>query len=174
MAIRECRLVFNTRDLYDANAPAFCAASSLPPDPCDCFGPTVNNLLLEEGTTDIGFNLTDHSSLDFTITLGQDYQFSQIKFVWQYKNYPINQTTSYVSLYVAGLNTWVPHDYEYIPVYYGGSAVNVNATITDKVAAEIRFHLEWNFDSPTGIVQPSGVFLIGQTQTKFPTVEPTR
>eukprot|EP01083_Nonionella_stella_P126076 381414_1 len=134
MAIRECRLVFNTRDLYDANAPAFCAASSLPPDPCDCFGPTVNNLLLEEDTTDIGFNLTDHSSLDFTITLGQDYQFSQIKFVWQYKNYPINQTTSYVSLYVAGLNTWVPHDYEYIPVYYGGSAVNVNATITDKVA----------------------------------------
>eukprot|EP01083_Nonionella_stella_P317823 1158949_1 len=67
MAMGNCQLVFNTRDLYDANAPAFCAA----PMPCDCIGPAFNNLLLEETTTDIGFNLTDHSSLDFTIYFGQ-------------------------------------------------------------------------------------------------------
>eukprot|EP01083_Nonionella_stella_P071901 193460_1 len=75
MTMGNCQLVFNTRDLYDnANAPTFCAAS-IPPDPCDCLGPAGSNLLLEETTTDIGFNLTDHSSLDFTIALGQTYLF---------------------------------------------------------------------------------------------------
>eukprot|EP01083_Nonionella_stella_P078434 214658_1 len=90
MTMGDCQLVFNTRDLSDANAPTFCAAS-IPPDPCNCLGPAVNNFLLEETTTDIGFNLTDHSSLDFTIALGQTYLFDIIKFTWLYRDSPINQ-----------------------------------------------------------------------------------
>eukprot|EP01083_Nonionella_stella_P179912 640089_1 len=173
MGMVDCQLVFNTRDLYDANAPAFCGA----PMPCDCDGHAFNNFLLEETTTDIGFNLTDHSSLDFTIALGQTYLFDIIKFTWLYRNSPINQATSYVSLYDAGLNAWVPHDYTYIPVYgsHGSfSAVDVNATILDKVVSQLRFHLEWNFDSPTGMVQPSGLILWGETATLFPTTEPSQ
>eukprot|EP01083_Nonionella_stella_P316222 1145436_1 len=170
MGMVDCQLVFNTRDLYDANAPAFCGA----PMPCDCDGHAFNNFLLEETTTDIGFNLTDHSSLDFTIYFGQPYLFYSIQFQWQYRNSPINQATSYVSLYDAGLNAWVPHDYKYLPVYGSGSAVDVNATILDKVVSQLRFHLEWNFDSPTGMVQPSGLILWGETATLFPTTEPSQ
>eukprot|EP01083_Nonionella_stella_P179911 640087_1 len=170
MGMVDCQLVFNTRDLYDANAPAFCGA----PMPCDCDGHAFNNFLLEETTTDIGFNLTDHSSLDFTIYFGQPYLFYSIQFQWQYRNSPINQATSYVSLYDAGLSAWVPHDYKYLPVYGSGSAVDVNATILDKVVSQLRFHLEWNFDSPTGMVQPSGVALYGETQTQFPTIKPSK
>eukprot|EP01083_Nonionella_stella_P072549 195650_1 len=172
LAIDTCEMVYDTTNLADLGH--YASAKCVSQMPCDCTGPVFSGLLIEETTTEIGFNLTDHSSLDFTINFGQTYLFSQIKFVWQYKNYPINQTTSYVSLYDAGLNAWVPHDYEYKPVDGSGSAVDVNATTTDKVVSHLRFHLEWNFDSPTGIVQPTGFAIYGETQTQFPTTEPTR
>eukprot|EP01083_Nonionella_stella_P141124 434216_1 len=173
--IDTCEMVYDTTNL--ANLGPYASAKCVSQMPCECTGPAFNNLLLEETTTEIGFNLTDHSSLDFTINFGQTYLLWSIKFVWLYKNSPINQATSYVSLYDAGLNAWVPHDYTYIPVYgsHGSfSAVDVNATILDKVVSQLRFHLEWNFDSPTGMVQLSGATLYGETQTLFPTNEPTR
>eukprot|EP01083_Nonionella_stella_P158527 516130_1 len=167
-----CEMVYDTRNTNDLGH--YGSATCLAPMPCDCMGPTFSGLLLEETTTAVGFNLTDHSSLDFTINIGQSYLLSSIKFKWQYRNSPINQATSYVSLFDAGVQAWVPHDYKYVPVYFSGSAISVNATILDKVVTQLRFHLEWNFDSPTGVVQPSGIELYGETQTQFPTVEPTR
>eukprot|EP01083_Nonionella_stella_P029024 79988_1 len=156
-----CQMVYDTRNLNERGPHSLTCAAM----PCNClFIPGFNELLLEEDTTDIGFNLSDHSSLDFTISVGQPYLFYRINFQWQYKNYPVNQTTSYVSLYDAALEAWVPHDYEYVPVYFSGSAVEVNATsLRTKVISQLRFHLEWNFVSPTGIVQPSGVTLYGET-----------
>eukprot|EP01083_Nonionella_stella_P257192 880560_1 len=167
-----CEMVYDTRNTNDLGPHA--SSTCVAPMPCSCTGPAFNNYLLEETTTAVGFNLTDHSSLDFTIDVGQAYLFTFIKFRWQYRNHPINQATSYVSLFDAGVQAWVPHDYKYVPVYFSGSAISVNATILDKVVTQLRFHLEWNFDSPTGVVQPSGVSIIGETQTQFPTVEPTR
>eukprot|EP01083_Nonionella_stella_P166144 554595_1 len=167
----ECTMIYDTRNLTNLgpHESAQCAA----PMPCPCMGYSFSTFLLEESTTDIGFNLTTHSSLDFIINFNLlIYQLDFIKFQWQYRNNPINQATSYVSLYDAGLNAWVPHDYEYKPVDDSGSAVKVNATTMDKVASDIRFHLEWNFNSSTGIVQPSGVVIYGETQTQFPTAEP--
>eukprot|EP01083_Nonionella_stella_P141122 434200_1 len=172
LAIDTCEMVYDTRNL--ANLGPHGSATCVSPMPCACTGPVFNPLLLEETTTDSGFNLTDHSSLDLIINLGQTYLFDIIKFTWLYKNSPINQATSYVSLFDAGLNDWVPHGYEYRPVDGSGSAVKVNATVSDKVVTHLRFHLEWDFDSPTGIVQPSGVVLYGETQTQFPTAEPSR
>eukprot|EP01083_Nonionella_stella_P078433 214657_1 len=87
LAMGGCQLVFNTRDLSDANAPAFCGATM----PCDCNVPAFNSLLLEEDITSSEFNLTDHSSLDFTINLGVTYLFDIIKFTWLYRDSPINQ-----------------------------------------------------------------------------------
>eukprot|EP01083_Nonionella_stella_P216983 779301_1 len=172
LTILECQMVYDTRNLNTLGPHG--SAECVAPMPCGCVGPTFNSLLLEEDTTNIGFNLTDHSTLDFTITFGAaTYLLWNIKFQWQYKNSPINQATSYVSLYDAGLKAWVPHGYKYAPVDGSGSAIRVNATILDKVATRLRFHLEWNFVSPTGIVQPSGVTLYGETQTRFPTTNPT-
>eukprot|EP01083_Nonionella_stella_P126078 381416_1 len=170
--LEECTMIYDTRNLTNLgpHESAGCAA----PMPCPCIGYSFSTFLLEESTTDIGFNLTTHSSLDFIINFNYlIYQLDRIKFQWQYKNNPINQAKSNVSLYDKGLEAWVPHDYEYKPVDGSGSAVDVNATTTDKVVSHLRFHLEWNFDSPTGIVQPSGVVLYGETQTKFPTKKPT-
>eukprot|EP01083_Nonionella_stella_P295813 1005220_1 len=169
LTITACQMVYDTRNLNDVGSHTGCSNM-----PCSCTGPYFNNLLLEETTTATGFNLTDHSSLDFTIDVGQAYLFYTIKFIWQSRDSPVNQATSYVSLYDAGLEAWVQHDYQYLSVYYSGSAVNVNATIVDKVVSQLRFHLEWNFDSPTGKIQPSGVELWGETQTQFPTAEPSR
>eukprot|EP01083_Nonionella_stella_P106353 306768_1 len=166
-----CQMVYDSTNLNNLGPHA--SATCVSPMPCDCTGPVFTNLLLEETATDIGFNLTDHSSLDFTVNFGQTYLLYSIKFKWLYRNNPINQAASYVSLYDAG-KTWVPHDYEYLPVDGSGSAIAVNATLVDKVATHVRFHLEWNFDSPTGIVQPTGFAIYGETQTQFPTTEPTR
>eukprot|EP01083_Nonionella_stella_P142140 439149_1 len=149
MWISRCQYINDTRDLPNL-AHGFSGPAPV------CPGTAWYTLLLEETTADIGFNLTDHSTLDFTVYLeGETYLLWSIMFQWQYRNSPINQATSYVSLYDAGLNAWVPHDYAYIDHVYGsGSAIDVNATILDKVVSQLRFHLEWNFDSPTGMVQP--------------------
>eukprot|EP01083_Nonionella_stella_P273552 927974_1 len=156
MWIYKCQYIYDTRDLTNLGPHCDDTERQI----CQCLRTEWNTLLLEETTTDIGFNLTDHSSLDFIIELNDVYLLWSIMFQWQYRNSPINQATSYVSLYDAGLNAWVPHDYAYIDHVYGsGSAIDVNATILDKVVSQLRFHLEWNFDSPTGMVQPSGLIL---------------
>eukprot|EP01083_Nonionella_stella_P007600 21914_1 len=172
MWVYQCHYIYDTRDI--TNLAPRCDNSDPHTGKCQCVDTVWHTLLLEETTTDIGFNLTDHSSLDFTIDVGQAYLFTFIKFRWQYRNHPINQATSYVSLYDAGLHAWVPHDYRYVAVDGSGSAIRVNGTINDKVVSQLHFHLEWNFDSPTGIVQPSGIELYGETQTQFPTAEPSR
>eukprot|EP01083_Nonionella_stella_P142141 439150_1 len=153
MWVYQCHYIYDTRDI--TNLAPRCDNSDPHTGKCQCVDTVWHTLLLEETTADIGFNLTDHSSLDFIIELNDVYLLWSIMFQWQYRNSPINQATSYVSLYDAGLNAWVPHDYAYIDHVYGsGSAIDVNATILDKVVSQLRFHLEWNFDSPTGMVQP--------------------
>eukprot|EP01083_Nonionella_stella_P165722 552131_1 len=109
LEIDTCEMVYDTTNL--ANLGSYGSAECVSPMPCDCTGPVFSNLILEDTTTEIGFNLTDHSSLDFTINFGQTYLLWSIKFVWLYRNSPINQATSYVSLYDAGLKAWVPHGY---------------------------------------------------------------
>eukprot|EP01083_Nonionella_stella_P072548 195648_1 len=173
LVIDTCEMIYDTRNL--TNLGPHESTKCQDRMPCPCMGYSFSTFLLEESTTDIGFNLTTHSSLDFIINFNLlIYQLDRIKFQWQYKNNPINQAKSNVSLYDKGLEAWVPHDYEYKPVDGSGSAVDVNATTTDKVVSHLRFHLEWNFDSPTGIVQPTGFAIYGETQTQFPTTEPTR
>eukprot|EP01083_Nonionella_stella_P154125 496176_1 len=125
--LADCNMIYDTRNLNNLgpHGSGVCAA----PMPCPCLGSSFSSFLLEETTTNIGFNLTDHSSLDFTILLDDDYLLWSIKFQWQYKNSPINQAKSNVSLYDIGLEDWVPHDIKYSPVDASGSAIRVNATI---------------------------------------------
>eukprot|EP01083_Nonionella_stella_P120970 363064_1 len=170
MSISHCTMVYDTRDLNDMGPHPTCSG----PMPCDCNMPPFNYLLFAETPIAVGFNITDHSSLDFTITFAAVYQLHLIKFQYLYKNSPINQATSNASLYDKGMEAWVPHDIKYVPVDFDGSAVKVNGTTGDKVVTKLRFHLEWNFASPTGLVEASGVTIYGETQTKFPTTDPTR
>eukprot|EP01083_Nonionella_stella_P280259 953359_1 len=122
LAIDTCEMVYDTTNLANLG-PHESAGKCEITMPCPCTGSSFIISLLEESTTAIGFNLTDHSSLDFTIALGQTYLFDIIKFTWLYRNSPINQATSYVSLFDGGLQAWVPHGYEYRPVDGSGSAV---------------------------------------------------
>eukprot|EP01083_Nonionella_stella_P196485 722950_1 len=85
LLIDTCEMVYDTRNLSNLgpHESAECAATM----PCPCIGYSFSTFLLEESTTAIGFNLTDHSSLDFIINFNLlIYQLDRIKFQWQYKN----------------------------------------------------------------------------------------
>eukprot|EP01083_Nonionella_stella_P168690 570272_1 len=192
MFINLCQMVYDTRDFTNwggvtpTNCVHFNGSSTCG---CNGFNGDFTKVLLQDPTTDIGFNLTDHSLLDFTIELNGIYRLLEIVFEWQssdrhYGESHINQATSYVSLRNKGdwvhKRTWFPDDLQgprYYSFYGSGSAINLKWDPVYKygmLATHLRFHLEWNFDSPTGMVQLSGATLYGETQTLFPTNEPTR
>eukprot|EP01084_Bolivina_argentea_P209291 356531_1 len=189
-----CQMVYDTRDF--TNWPAWGGVTQ-----SSCFHQNESMLcgcanmgdfprILFHDPTDLyGFNLTDHSLLDFTIELNGIYRLHEIAFEWQSSDRQngeshINQATSYVSLRNKGdwvhKRTWFPDDLQgprYYSFYGSGSAINLKWDPVYKygmLATHLRFHLEWNFDSPTGMVQLSGATLYGETQTLFPTNEPTR
>eukprot|EP01083_Nonionella_stella_P076128 207275_1 len=171
LSIMSCEMVYDTRNLrlLGPYRSATCSRRM----PCTCAGPIFSRLLLEETSITHGFVLTDHSSLDFTIYFGQQYQLLSLAFQWHNTSNPINQAKSYVSVYDISTNAWVDQTYKVYPDYDGLTRLDTNGTFVDLIVTHVRFHLEWNFDAQGGFVYPSGVYIHGQTQTLHPIKSPS-